>query len=96
MNLLYAYPVFLPVSGGDGEISIEFVYALSIVLNVVWLCSLVVAKIHTCIINSRTESWCCKETIRDRDYFFFTSLCAFVVDALSAFFGLVFWVETLL
>lgn len=94
MNLLYAYPVFLPVSGGDGEISMKIVWSTLIVTNVIWLISLVVAIIHNSVINKGRNSF--RDVLMDRWYFCNATLLAVVIDFIAVFVGLVFWVATLI
>lgn len=93
MNLLFAYPVFLPTSSGSGDVPMEIIWAILIVVNAIWLISFVVAKIHNYIINKGEKSF--KYRLMDREYFFAISLFSIVIDIIYAFFGLVIWVSIL-
>lgn len=93
MNLLFAYPVFLPTSSGSGDVPMEIIWAILIVVNAIWLISFIVAKIHNSIINKGKTY---RDRLTDREYFFATSIFGAVVNIIAIFIGLVLWIATLL
>lgn len=94
MNPLYIHPIILPMSSGGGEgLDSRILVSMLIALNVLWLLAFIVALIHTVFVNKNNLY---KETLRDRDYFFFISIGVTAIDVLVLFFGLSYWVSTLL
>lgn len=95
MNLLYSYPIIVPItSSSDSDMSGNMLISMILVINVIWLLSLIIAIIHTAIINMGRKSY--KETLRDRDYLFFVSIGATAIDVLMLFLALSYWVATLI
>lgn len=96
MNLLFAYPIIMPVSSGGDEISIKAVCATLIVVNAIWLFAFIIAKIHNYAINAKKEKYERNDSLGDREYFFLASIFGIVIDVIAIFIGLVYWVSTLL
>lgn len=95
MNLLFTYPVFLPVSstGNGGDVPMEFIWVILIVVNAIWLISFIVAKIHNYIINKGRDY---RDRLSDREYYFWAASFGVIIDIIAIFIGLVYWVATLL
>ena len=94
MNLLYAFPIFLPTSNIKGDIDLKIILAILIVTNGIWLLSFVAALVHNSIINRGRKY--CKDSLYVRDYFRLISLFCGSVDITFIFIGLIYWVFTLL
>lgn len=99
MDLLFAYPIILPSSGG-GRLPIEVIWAMLIVFNalgvITFLCAIFINRFK----NKNKGREFCKESLLDTiwDYlvlFLFIGLAIFA-DVIAVFCGLVLWVATLL
>lgn len=96
MNTLYVNTFPIIISNCNGTISMSVIWAILIVVNVIWFLSFIVAKIHNMIINAKREEFCSKDKIGDREYFFFISLIAIAMDIIVSFCLAVNWVSTLI
>jgi uncharacterized membrane protein len=93
MNLLFAYPVFMPVSNEFFDETSKLLLSMYIVLNSIWLFTFIFALIHNAIINANVDY---KETLRDREYLFFVSLLCGAIDVIGLFFVICILISTLL
>lgn len=94
MNMLYVNTFPIIISNCNGTIPMSVVWAILIVVNVIWFLSFIVAKIHNMIINAKRV--CFKDKLGDREYFFFISLISIVIDIIASFCLTVYWVSTLI
>lgn len=98
MNLLYAYPIIIPMSsgGGSADIPTEVVWAILIVANVIGLISLLITWIINAYDNKKYGERSFVDTISDYLLLFVGVGLPVLVDIIAAFVGLILWVSTLL
>lgn len=98
MNLLFTYPIIMPVSSGGGDIPIEVIYASLIVVNgigfIAFLLALIINKLNHKVDEYYKEGLL--DTIEDSFLISFGIGLAAFVDFLAAFIALILWVSTLL
>lgn len=98
MNLLFAYPIIMPVSNGCGNVPIEVIYASLIVVNGIGLITFLLALIINKLNHKGNEYY--KEglidTIEDSFLIALGIGLAVFADFIAIFIALTFWIATLL
>lgn len=100
MNLLFSYPIIVPMSSGFGidDIQIEVVCAILIVCNFIGLITLLITYIINKLRNKRQngEKEGLFKTMNDLFPLFFGIVLAVFIDLFFLFIGSILFVSTLL